>query len=63
MWVGCPEELDKCSTHCTICNIFKIHIYIYIFKTLLKADRSYRPFCSKTWASSKALLLKLGLFT
>lgn len=60
MWVDCPEELDSVLLIVLSVTFFK---YIYIFKTLLKADRSYRPFCSKTWASSKALLLKLGLFT
>lgn len=60
MWVGCPEELDSVLLIVLSVTFFK---YIYIYLKLLKPDRSYRPFCSKTWASSKALLLKLGLFT
>lgn len=48
---------DRVLIFCNIHSIFNF------FNTILKSDRFCRPFCPRTWASSKALILKHGLFT
>lgn len=37
--------------------------FYFYFCTILKSDRFCRPFCPRTWVSSKALFLKDGFFT
>lgn len=54
MWLSWT---DRVLIFCNIRSIF------HFFNTILKSDRYCRPFCPRTWASSKALFLKHGLFT
>lgn len=56
---GCPELIVFCSFAIPVAFLF---LFFY-FSSNLKSDRFCRLFCPRSWAPSKALFLKHGLFT